>query len=107
MNREYYLNALICLLLLRIVILGASLPDAIGLASLAIYLSVSQYINVKRWKNDAEDLVKQIDQLNEIISENKQKHEKQIEELHNVVQIVSAKVDQVKLGVSFSQGIRK
>jgi hypothetical protein len=107
MNREYYLNALICLLLLRVVVLGATLPDAIGLAAFAIYLSVSQYINVKRWQNDAEDLIKQINQLNDTISENKQKHEKQIEELQSVVQIVSAKVDQVKLGVSFSQGVRK
>lgn len=107
MNREYYLNALICLLLLRVVVLGATLPDAIGLAAFAIYLSVSQYINVKRWQNDAEDLIKQINQLNDTISENKQKHEKQIEELQSIVQIVSAKVDQVKLGVSFSQGVRK
>lgn len=107
MNREYYLNALICLLLLRVVVLGATLPDAIGLAAFAIYLSVSQYINVKRWQNDAEDLIKQINELNDTISENKQKHEKQIEELQSIVQIVSAKVDQVKLGVSFSQGVRK
>lgn len=107
MNREYYLNALICLLLLRAVILGATLPDSICLAAFAIYLSATQYINVKRWKNDAEDLIKNIDQLHEIIAENKQKHEKQIEELQATVQVVSAKVDQVKLGVSFTQGIRK
>lgn len=107
MNREYYLNVLICLLLLRVIILGATLPDAIGLAAFALYLSVVQYINVRRWKNDAEDLTKHIDQLHEIIAENKAIHNKQIEELQQITQIVSAKVDQVKLGVSITQGIRK
>ena len=107
MNREYYLNALICLLLLRVVILGATLPDAIGLAAFAIYLSVAQYINVKKWQNDAEDLMKHIDELHEIIANNKQNHDKQLDEIQNTVQVVSAKVDQVKLGVSFTQGIRK
>lgn len=107
MKREYYLNALICLLLLRVVMLGGSLADAITLAAFALYLAFSQYIETKRWKNDAEDLIRHIDQLHELIAENKQKHEKQMEEMQNTIQVVSAKVDQVKMGVSLSQGIRK
>lgn len=107
MKREYYLNALICLLLLRVVMLGGSLADAATLAAFAIYLAITEYIKVKRWKNDAEDLIRHIDQLHELIAENKQKHEKQMEEMQNIVQVVSAKVDQVKMGVSLTQGIRK
>lgn len=107
MNREYYLNVLICLFLLRVVVLGATLPDAIGLAAFAIYLSVIQYINVKKWQNDAADLTEKINHLSLQISENKATHNKQIEELQQIAQVVSAKVDQVKLGVSITQGIRK
>jgi hypothetical protein len=107
MNREYYLNALICLLLLRVVILGATLPDSIALAAFAIYLSFSQYVNIKRWKNDSDDINKKIDELISIVDENKKYLTNETHDLRQVVQIISAKVDQVKLGVSFSQGNRK
>lgn len=107
MKREYYLNALICLLLLRVVMLGGSLADAITLASFALYLGFTQYVNVKRWKNDAEDINKSIENLLQNLENSKKHLQEKDEEIFKELQIVSAKVDQVKMGVSLTQGIRK
>lgn len=107
MKREYYLNALICLLLLRVVMLGGSLADAVTLSAFAIYLSFVQYVNVKRWKNDAEDITKRLDELYQSLENSKKNLQAKDEDLLKELQIVSAKVDQVKMGMSLSQGIRK
>lgn len=107
MKREYYLNALICLLLLRVVMLGGSLADAITLSAFAVYLAFAQYVNVKRWKNDAEDITKYVEELSKNLDDAKKSFQAKDEEFLKELQIVSAKIDQVKMGVSLTQGIRK
>jgi hypothetical protein len=107
MTREYYLNALICLLLLRVIVIGGSLADALALSAFALYLAVTQYVSVKRWQNDADDINKKIEDLVQQMEQSKKNLQSKDDEMFKELQIVSAKVDQVKMGVSLSQGIRK